>query len=106
MDSKALRIRLCPQATQVSFPRPDGFEVELADGRSISVPLGWFPRLLRAKPAQLRRVEILGQGSVLRWPDVDEDILVAGLLATDAIAVWPDTDMRLDRATPSNRARS
>jgi hypothetical protein len=105
MDGKAVRIRLHPQAVKVSFPGPDAFTVELADGRSITVPLAWFPRLLRALPDQLARVEIQGQGTVLRWPDVDEDILVEGLLATDEIAVWPDANMGLDKPASTSRTR-
>lgn len=95
METRAHRIRLSPEALKVSFPRPDCFQVDLADGRAIIVPLAWFPRLLRANPEQLARVEIGTQGTALRWPDVDEDILVEGLLATDEIVVWPDVDMRI-----------
>lgn len=53
--------------------------VELADGRVLGVPLAWFPRLLRATPAQRTAVELSAMG--LHWPDLDEDIAVAGLLA-------------------------
>lgn len=55
--------------------------VELADGRSLGVPLAWFPRLLAATVAQRNRYEISGGGAGLHWPDLDEDISVAGLLA-------------------------
>jgi hypothetical protein len=53
--------------------------VELTDGRTLGVPLAWFPRLLRATPAQRQRVEISRIG--LHWEDLDEDISTAGLLA-------------------------
>jgi hypothetical protein len=53
--------------------------VDLSDGRTIGVPLAWFPRLLRATPAQRERVELSRVG--LHWEDIDEDISVAGLLA-------------------------
>jgi hypothetical protein len=52
----------------------------LADGRTIIVPLAWFPRLLHATPEQRRRWELLGDGEGIHWPDVDEDLSVAGLL--------------------------
>jgi hypothetical protein len=53
--------------------------VDLADGRMLGVPLAWFPRLLRATPAQRERVELSRLG--LHWDELDEDISVAGLLA-------------------------
>ncbi len=53
--------------------------VDLADGRTIAVPLAWFPRLLRATPDQRAQVEISSGG--LHWDALDEDISVAGLLA-------------------------
>jgi hypothetical protein len=55
--------------------------VALTDGRIISVPLAWFPRLSAASPTQRARYEILGGGIGLHWPEIDEDISVAGLLA-------------------------
>jgi hypothetical protein len=59
----------------------DVLRVELADGRAIAVPLTWFPRLLAATPDARRRWEILGDGEGIHWPDADEDLSVAGLLA-------------------------
>ncbi|MDT5060268.1 MAG: hypothetical protein QOH63_727 [Acidobacteriota bacterium] len=55
--------------------------VHLADGRIISVPLAWFPLLRDAKPKQRARYEIGGGGMSLHWPEIDEDLSVAGLLA-------------------------
>jgi hypothetical protein len=66
------------RATSVRFDE-DSFWVELSDGRTLGVPLAWFPRLLRASPAQRERVTISTRG--LHWEDIDEDILVEGLLA-------------------------
>jgi hypothetical protein len=54
--------------------------VTLADGRTLTVPLGWFPRLLHASLEQRSRWQRVGSGEGIRWPDVDEDIGVAGLL--------------------------
>jgi hypothetical protein len=58
----------------------DYLTVELADGRRISAPLAWFPRLLRATPDQSRNWRFIGSGQGVHWPDVDEDISVDGLL--------------------------
>ena len=55
--------------------------VELLDGRTISAPLVWFPRLAQAKKEQLENWELLGDGEGIHWPDLDEDLSVAGLLA-------------------------
>jgi len=67
-------------AQAVSFD-DDSLHVQLTDGRTVSVPLAWFPRLLAARPAQLRQVEIGGGGRGLNWDELDEDVSVAGLLA-------------------------
>ena len=53
--------------------------VDLSDGRTLGVPLTWFPRLLHATPAERERVELSRTG--LHWEETDEDISVAGLLA-------------------------
>ena len=58
----------------------DSLVVDLADGRTISVPLVWYPRLLAATPAQRANWRIAGGGFGIHWPDLDEDISVAGLL--------------------------
>lgn len=54
--------------------------VQLTDGRTVSVPLLWFPRLLAARPEQRQQVEIGGGGRGLHWDELDEDLSVAGLL--------------------------
>ncbi len=74
-----LEPRIDPRAVQVSVSE-DELTVALADGRSVSVPLAWFPRLLHASKQQLLNWRILGDGEGIHWPDVDEDISVAGLL--------------------------
>ncbi len=68
-----------PRAKEVTVTE-DELIVVLADGRRIATPLAWFPRLLRATPEERRRFEILGDGIGIHWPDVDEDLNVAGLL--------------------------
>jgi Protein of unknown function (DUF2442) len=54
--------------------------VHLKDGRTISAPLTWFPRLLNATPAQRGNFELIGDGEGIHWPDADEDLSVAGVL--------------------------
>lgn len=68
-----------PLATEVRTTG-DELVVDLADGRRISVPLAWFPRLLHATEEQRSRCELIGDGEGIHWPDVDEDISVRGLL--------------------------
>lgn len=71
--------RRTPRAEEV-LVTDDELSVLLADGRRILVPLAWFPRLLRATPAQRARFELIGDGQGIHWLDVDEDLSVAGLL--------------------------
>ena len=65
-------------AKQIRFDE-NSMWVELADGRTIGVPLAWFPRLLHALPEQRQKVEISPRG--LHWDELDEDISIDGLLA-------------------------
>ncbi|MCW7480878.1 DUF2442 domain-containing protein [Leptospira kanakyensis] len=58
----------------------DNLWISLFDGRSLSVPLAFFPRLRKAKKEQLDRFEISGGGIGIHWEELDEDISVAGLL--------------------------
>ena len=58
----------------------DALSVSLRDGRVISVPLVWYPRLLNAAPAQRKNWKIAGGGYGIHWPDVDEDLSTEGLL--------------------------
>ena len=59
----------------------DELTVRLLDGRRVSAPLAWYPRLLHATPAQRSTWELSGAGFGIHWPEIDEDIAVAGLLA-------------------------
>ena len=54
--------------------------VELRDGRSVSVPIEWYPRLAEGRPSERRRWELIGPGIGIHWPELDEDISVEGLL--------------------------
>lgn len=55
--------------------------VELADGRSLSVPLDWYPRLLHSSVQEKANWQLLGDGYAIEWPDLDEHIGIEGLLA-------------------------
>ncbi len=76
-----LAVKLEPLATDVSFTE-DSLRVVLADGREVSAPLLWFPRLLHATADERARWELIGDGIGIHWPLVDEDVEVASLLAT------------------------
>jgi hypothetical protein len=59
----------------------DRLVVELADGRSLSVPLTWYPRLSNGSDSERQNWQLLGDGYAIEWPDLDEHIGVEGLLA-------------------------
>ncbi|MCF8157388.1 MAG: DUF2442 domain-containing protein [Rhodoferax sp.] len=59
----------------------DELRVSLTDGRTLTVPIAWFPRLAHASSSERAEYELLGDGEGIHWPQVDEDISVAGLLA-------------------------
>lgn len=58
----------------------DTLTVDLADGRTLCVPLAWYPRLLHGTPEERRNWRLIGDGAGIHWPDLDEDISVEGLL--------------------------
>lgn len=58
----------------------DGLTVLLTDGRRITTPLSWYPRLAKATPEQRRNWRFIGTGEGIHWPDVDEDLSIAGML--------------------------
>ncbi len=59
----------------------DALVVDLADGRTITVPLAWFPRLAHGTPTERANWRLIGKGEGIHWPDLDEDISVESLLA-------------------------
>lgn len=58
----------------------DRLIVDLMDGRTIAVPLAWYPRLFNATPAQRANCEVAGGGYGIHWPEIDEDLSTEGLL--------------------------
>ena len=79
MTISAVEIEI-PNAETVSVTE-DSLSVDLSDGRTISVPLAWFPRLLHATPEERKNWRLIGKGQGIHWEDVDEDISIEGLLA-------------------------
>lgn len=69
-----------PEAMSVAVTE-DTLTTELSDGRTISVPLSWYPRLVHATPEEKSNWELIGGGQGIHWPDLDEDISIEGLLA-------------------------
>lgn len=59
----------------------DTLSVDLSDGRTISVPLAWFPRLLHSTPEERNNWRLIGKGHGIHWEEIDEDISIEGLLA-------------------------
>lgn len=71
--------RFDPTAVEVTVGDA-ALHVVMADGREVSVPLEWFPRLRDATAAQRGHWRFIGRGQGIHWPDIDEDILVESLL--------------------------
>ena len=68
-----------PRVTDVSIT-DDTLSVDLEDGRTVAVPIGWYPRLAHGTPAERTNVQIAGAGFGIHWPDLDEDIGIEGIL--------------------------
>lgn len=73
----------------------DKLVVDLADGRSLVVPISWYPRLLHGTEAERSNWQLLGDGYAIEWPDLDEHIGVEGLVAghrsgesAESLSVW------------------
>jgi Protein of unknown function (DUF2442) len=75
-----LAVELRPLAHSVNFTEY-AMNVDLLDGRTISVPIAWFPTLSKASQSQRENWELLGDGEGIHWPEIDEDLSVSGLLA-------------------------
>lgn len=78
MNTSTVEIRV-PSAIGVEVSE-NTLSVDLNDGRTISVPVGWYPRLTHATPQERGNWEIIGEGQGIHWKDIDEDISVEGLL--------------------------
>jgi hypothetical protein len=72
--------RPAPAVTTV-IVTDDAIQFELSDGRTVSAPLAWYPRLAHGTPAERARWRLVGHGEGVHWPDLDEDISIEGVLA-------------------------
>lgn len=79
MSISALEIEI-PYALDIRVTE-DTIAVDLSDGRTISVPLGWYPRLVYATAAERNNWRLIGKGHGIHWEDLDEDISIENLLA-------------------------
>ena len=78
MSSLALEIRTA--IIQNVTVTDDTLMVDLVDGRTISAPLAWYPRLLHGQPAERNHWRLIGKGEGIHWPDLDEDISAENIL--------------------------
>jgi hypothetical protein len=80
--AKPSLVRIDPDPTAVDIEVSDAaLRIVLSDGRELSAPLAWFPRLRDATPAQRQNWEAIGRGHGIHWPDLDEDISVRALMS-------------------------
>jgi hypothetical protein len=78
MSSLVIETRVA--AVQHVSVTEDSLRVDLVDGRTISVPLAWYPRLLHGRPEERDNWRLIGQGEGIHWPELDEDISVENIL--------------------------
>ena len=79
MHTSTIEIEV-PAAESITVTE-DTLSVDLSDGRTISVPVAWYPRLTYASQSELNNWRLIGKGYGIHWEDLDEDISVEGLLA-------------------------
>lgn len=77
-------------AVEITFTE-QALQVSLDDGRVISVPLAWYPRLLHATPSERAQFELIGDGEGIHWSAIDEDISIEGLVAGRRSAESPES---------------
>jgi len=78
MSTLVIEIRV-PEAQHVAVTE-DALIVELVDGRTVAVPLAWYPRLLHGSHEERNHWRLIGKGEGIHWPDLDEDISVQSIL--------------------------
>jgi hypothetical protein len=76
----SLQIEIQAAKAQHVTVTEEALTVDLSDGRTISVPLAWYPRLTYGTPEERNLWELIGDGEGIHWPDLDEDLSVEGLL--------------------------
>ena len=90
----------------------DALVLDLNDGRRMSVPLAWYPRLLNGTVAERKKHELIGDGEGIHWPDLDEDISVEGILAgrpsqesSKSLAKWLEKRGKKLKSDPTVKSR-
>jgi len=83
----------------------DTLSVVLSDGRAVSAPVAWFPRLADATPRQRARWQLIGGGIGIHWETIDEDISVASLLQPENFMRLPDKALRLPSRAQRHRRK-
>ncbi len=78
MNTSADKTRLAIEAVHTTT---DTLSVDLTDGRTISVPLAWYPRLLYGQPEERLAWRLIGKGEGIHWPSLDEDISLEGIIS-------------------------
>jgi hypothetical protein len=102
MHTSAVEISV-PYAENVTITE-DALTVELSDGRTLSVPLAWFPRLSHASPEERNNWRLIGKGHGIHWEEVDEDISIEGLLAGKPSGESQDSFKKWFQARASRRS--
>ena len=102
MITSMIEVRI-PEAEEVKVTE-DTLQAELSDGRTISVPLAWYPRLVHATQAERDNWELIGDGQGIRWLDLDEDLSIEGLIAGRPSGESQSSFKRWLEAKRSNRS--
>jgi hypothetical protein len=91
----------------------DSLAVDLSDGRTVSVPLGWYPRLLHGSPEERRSWRLIAGGEGIHWPDLDEDLSVEGIILGRAsgesqasLKRWLESRKASSRRGPAAKSKS
>ena len=101
MNISTVEVRV-PEVSEVTVTE-DTLTAELSDGRTIAVPLDWYPRLIHATTIERDNWQLIGRGEGVHWPDLDEDISVEGLLAGRPAAESPQSLRRWLEARRAGR---
>ena len=80
MASSILTVNVAIQDVETT---DESIRVSLSDGRVVTVPISWYPRLSHARPEHRTKWELIGQGHGIHWPELDEDLSFQGLLKGD-----------------------
>jgi hypothetical protein len=109
MNSLTTRVRTV--IAQNVTTTDDTLVIELVDGRTISAPLAWYPRLLHGEPKERNNWRLIGKGEGIHWPDLDEDISVENVLlgkpsgeSQRSFKRWIEERSTRRNATPPHRA--